>query len=791
MSGKSSLLERVHPALARVWLAVVPCIFAALAWCAANFPVETNVMKLLPAAADTAGPPPAVVDAAMRRLDRQLIWLVADDATTAAADRAAPALWWQHQLAALPDLENVAGAISEEQQAEWLRFNLRHGAQRLGTAARQRLRDAPDAWAQWVLAQLYSPFAGVGADELRNDPLLLLRSQATAAGGTADTGITLDKGWLAMRENAGAPTEKTWRMVRAELRGAAFDTEGSRRLVAQLDALGTDFSKRFPKVEVLRRGTLFYSDHAAALARRDMSTVGLASVLGIVLVILLFFRSPRPLWLALLSTGVGVGAGVAGMFLVFGQVHIISLVLSTSVVGVSVDYALHFLTARMLRSAEETPMQTLAKLLPVLGMAMLTSALAYMVLVVTPFPGLRQLAVCAGFGLGAAFATVFCWFPFLSKNMPARRPAGIVAAMLWLRLWRRNRALRFGLPAVCAAVGLAGLAQTVVNDDVALLQGMPETLLAQERRVAGIMGRDIGGQSWLVVHGATGEEVLRRLEAVEPELERGLASGQLKSFQLLSRQLPSLARQRESHALVVAAAPAVLAKLREAEVEIEQPKVADFSPLTPTLWLGSFASEGWRHFWFEENGVVAAFVPVTGASVGQCAVGDGGVGGGVHWLNRRAELSGVLAVYRQSLCLLLGVAVLLVCGFFVVRFGVAAGVRCSLPIIIAMTVALSAPALLGLPLNLFSILALVLVLGIGIDYTLFFANSGGGATTAMLSVSVCAATTQLAFGMLVLSSTPAIRGFGAVLAAGIFVAFVLAPLAAPLNFRSQRTSARQ
>jgi predicted exporter len=806
MSKKNSRLERVHPVLARVWVAVVVGIFAAFAWFATHAPLETNVMKLLPASADTAGPPPAVVDAAMKRLDQQLIWLVADEppatprTTPTAAPAvppaastapAAPALWWQQQLEALPDLKNVAGVVTEKQQAEWFEFNFRYRALRLDAATAGRLRTAPAAWAQWVLAQVYSPFAGVGADELQRDPLLLMRSQQAAQeAGRGTSAFALDHGWPTVRERnadaAAVSPEKTWRLVRAELRGAAFDMASSQRLIAQLDALNVAFAKRFPSAEILRRGTLFYSDFAAGQARHDMSTIGVASLLGIVFVILLFFRSPHPLWMVLLSTGVGMAAGFAGMFLVFGQVHVISLVLSTSVVGISVDYALHFLTARMLHSAAETPLQTLAKLLPVLGMAALTSALAYAVLLVAPFPGLRQLAVCAGFGLSAAFATVVCWFPFLSRKMKPRQPAGIWVAALWLRQWRRNRALRIGLPLAFALAGAAGLLRSTVNDDVGMLQGLPDVLVKQERRIAALMGQD-GGQSWLVVHGATGEAVLQTMEKLEPKLVRMQTDGGLKSLQLLSRQLPSALRQRENAALVAAAAPVVRAKLQETDVvgaETAPPQTETLALLTPALWRKNFASEGWRHLWFEGDGHAAAFVPVTGAdNARMTALAHDAAG--VHWLNRRAELSELLAVHRQGLGTLLLGSVLLVGAFFMVRFGVVAGVRCSLPIIIAMLFGLSLPALLGLPLNLFSILALVLVLGIGIDYTLFFANRDSTAITAMLSVGVAAVTTQLTFGMLILSSTPAIRGFGAVLAGGIFVAFALAPLAAPTAKRKR------
>jgi predicted exporter len=89
---------------------------------------------------------------------------------------------------------------------------------------------------------------------------------------------------------------------------------------------------------------------------------------------------------------------------------------------------------------------------------------------------------------------------------------------------------------------------------------------------------------------------------------------------------------------------------------------------------------------------------------------------------------------------------------------------------------IAALALSGHSLNLFSLLALVLVLGIGINYTLFFTNPRGTPTTSMLAIFMAVVTTQLTFGMLVFSSTQAISSFGIVLSAGIFTAFLLSPL---------------
>jgi len=70
-----------------------------------------------------------------------------------------------------------------------------------------------------------------------------------------------------------------------------------------------------------------------------------------------------------------------------------------------------------------------------------------------------------------------------------------------------------------------------------------------------------------------------------------------------------------------------------------------------------------------------------------------------------------------------------------------------------------------------------LTLGIGINYAIFLYEGRGRAPSTTAGVLLSAATTLLSFGLLSLSSMPALRQFGLALFTGIAIAVVLAPLA--------------
>jgi len=84
-------------------------------------------------------------------------------------------------------------------------------------------------------------------------------------------------------------------------------------------------------------------------------------------------------------------------------------------------------------------------------------------------------------------------------------------------------------------------------------------------------------------------------------------------------------------------------------------------------------------------------------------------------------------------------------------------------------------AVWGQPWQLFNVLALMLLLGVGIDYGIFLQEHEDD-PHAWLAVVIGAGSTWLSFGLLGLSSTPALRAFGVTLMLGLPLVLVLAPL---------------
>ena len=545
-----------------------------------------------------------------------------------------------------------------------------------------------------------------------------------------------------------------------------------------LNALQQTLKSQYPQVQLLSRGTVFYSDYASQQAKNDISTLGVATVLGVILLIVSVFRSVRPLLLSLLSIAIGALAGTVVTLLLFGELHLMTLVMSMSIIGISADYTIYYLTERMVHGAEHSPWQSLAKVRNALLLALLTTVVAYLFMMLAPFPGIRQMAVFAAAGLSASCLTVMFWHPWLCRGMPVR-PVPLSGMMQrWLNAWRDGKALSVGLPVALALLSAIGIASLRVDDDIARLQALPQDILAQEKTITALTGQNVD-QKWFVVYGASAQETLERLEAFTPALAQAQKAGELTRWRTLP--LNSLARQNSDLHLLRNAAPTVMKMLQSTGLNAVPPNL-NAMPVSVEAWLASPASEGWRLLWLTlPDGKSGVLVPVDGvrnsAALGELAARHPGV----VWVDRKASFDSLFALYRSLLTGLLGVALAVIACGAMLRLGWRKGLVALVPSVLSLAGGLAALAVTGHPVNLFSLLALVLVLGIGINYTLFFSNPRGTPLTSMLAITLAMMTTLLTLGMLVFSTTQAISSFGIVLVSGIFTAFLLAPLAMPSN----------
>src|SRR3546814_8008861 len=104
-------------------------------------------------------------------------------------------------------------------------------------------------------------------------------------------------------------------------------------------------------------------------------------------------RSLRPLLLVFLSLGAASVVSLATVATIYGKVHLIAVVFESSLIGLAVDYSIHFFSDRFRDPKPWTGMDGLRHVGVPITVGMGTTLLAYCSFLIPPFPGLRQMAL--------------------------------------------------------------------------------------------------------------------------------------------------------------------------------------------------------------------------------------------------------------------------------------------------------------------------------------------------------------------------------------------------------------
>ncbi|SAL78336.1 lipoprotein transmembrane [Caballeronia choica] len=759
-------------------------------------PLQTNLLALLPATEVDPAAEKATDTLAAALGDRTVFIVSSPDAehAKAAAKELGAMLGssgaFQSVIAQLPPFDvSSIGAFYLP-----YRFGL------LAPADRAALQDGSFVLRDVLQRRLYSPLDSGLATPLADDPFGWLQ-RYLAGLPLATSNLELEDGLLVAHRDGATDV-----LVTATLGGSAYESRVQRAVHDAVARAGAALAQAHPDVTLNRLGAVFYAEAARSSAEREVHLIGLVSLCGIGFLMLCVFRSPRLIALGFLSTALGIVAALAVTMLVFGQLHLLTLVFGASLIGEAVDYSIQYFVVYLGAGRDWDAGRGARKVRPALGVALATSLLGYAVLACVPFPALKQIACFAMAGILTAFASVVWLLPTMLLRPPKRRPGALFdAAGRLLAGWRRVLGGRSGwtLAMLLAIVAVPGWLRLSSDDDIRLLIQRDPALLAQERAVRAAVGIDDGAQ-FFVVRGETAETVLQRAEALGARLDALQGGERLSGWQSPASFVPSAQRQREDRALLARRIFDDPARLRAALVEAGfRDDVADAwiaaarpdgAALTVDAWLKVPWSHPFRHLWLgvvdpSTHTYAAVVMPqgVTPANEAALLAAARAVPG-VSFVDKAMSVSKLFGAYRIDSGAWLAGATLLVAALLSWRYGLRGGIATTLPVVLAIGVTLAVFGYLRVPFNLFNCLALMLVLGVGANYAVFLregamrsADDLGAVWTGVL---LSAATTLLSFGMLALSAMPALRSFGATLALGIAVSVLFAPIGMPSKERS-------
>ncbi|WP_341675755.1 MMPL family transporter [Niveibacterium sp. SC-1] len=754
---------------ALLWLFVVLAAMAhnAWVWGVQRPALDADIMALLPR--DARDP---VAEAAFTRMaanaERRVVVLIGAP-TVEGARRAADRY--------LADIQGIAAdvrhTVDGRDFAAWRDFLAPYRGVLIGEQGRALLQMSVQQRSDYALSRLFSPASGGGLS-WPDDPFGLFASWMMEQAAGQNVRPLDGRLWI-------STPGREWAVVLIGLHDGAFSSAAQDKVLPRLDKAAAAL-RADPQLSVRTAGIAPVAAVVARSAQSEMSAIGLGSVLGIILLVFLVFRRASVLLLVLLPILVGTLCASSVVLWVFGSIHALTLVFGASLVGVAVDYGLLYLCS----GVGEQPFDPFARrrrLFAGLLLALVTVVCAYAGLALAPFPGLRQMSLFAACGLLAAWSTVLLWYPWLARANP--HGEWLASALGRARAaWPAFGRGRIGgaLAAIVALVAVSGIARLHVQDDVRALQSVPLPLLLEQAEVAKLAGVPSPAQ-FFVVRGASPEETLQREEALGASLSALVAEGTLEGFQAVSRRIPSRARQQADCAALRGLYED--AQWQAAMSEASGLDAARFAqrlrcdPLDFAAWLANPVSEPFRPLWLGQVGDAHASVTMLSGLQGPAVVARlqslAGQLPGVSWVDKPATISEVLQRYRSRMLWVVGGAYVLALLLMLLRYGREAW-RPLAPPLAGSLLALGVLGWSGLPFQLFAVLGLFLVLGMGVDYGVFLIEQprrGDGAT--WLAVSMAALMSILSFGLLALSHMPALRVFGLTTLVGIAGAWLLAP----------------
>ena len=622
-----------------------------------------------------------------------------------------------------------------------------------------------------ALQKVYGAFSLTDLSRIEEDPFLL--------GDEAFEFFTLNSPLLAgrftLREGVLAAEDSavTYVMWSASLAANTSAMASSGHVLERLDRVLDSLQRVHEGLLVEKSGVPFHSYESSSNAQSEVAWISGVSMALILLLLLWVFRTPIPIVSTLFAIGVAVCTALSGTWAVFGSIHIFTFVFGTSVIGVSIDYAIHFFTERH-------------HIFKGLLLGFMTTEFSYIALTFADFPLLRQMAVFSIVGLASSFATIVLLFPNLplpSHRAERERPLPTKVPAIFLRIYDKFPPRSVRIAGIVFLLSLVpGVLRLDVHTDMRTLYAMSDELKHSEALNARLNNLGISA-NYFIVEGSSEQELLENEEALSGRLQAAVKDSLMGGFLATSSYIPSLKTQQETFEGVQSLrhSPALRELLESLNVQGDtlferglsavpaylEPKSkvpASFASILDMLWIGEV-----------DGRFYSAVFPLhvaPGFDIGRFASELPHVYAVNKMENVNATLTGLSRV--ALLLVAIAYAVVFLVLVFVYRFVPALRIIRA-PVVSCFFIA-AVFGYAGIPFNFFAIVGVILTLGIGIDYALFFKEGATRGLVTALAVMLSAATTLISFGSLSFSSFVPVSTFGLSVLLGIWCCFALSPL---------------
>ncbi|MGC3948600.1 MAG: methyltransferase domain-containing protein [Chryseolinea sp.] len=580
------------------------------------------------------------------------------------------------------------------------------------------------------------------------------------------------------------------------------DTRHNAVFLHDLDELISDMSKRHPDIRVTYfGGTSVAVGNANQLRKDSLLTITIMIVLIAVLLVG-YFRRKRAPFLILVPVVFGGLFALCCIYLVKGSVSVLALAAGSVILGIAVNYALHFLVHMSHVRNVRVVIGELAWPLTIGGA---TTVLAFFCLQFVNASVLQDIGLFAAFSLiGAAFCTLVILPHIVQPDMfrdNSHRAHPLQKIVL--APWVKKPAL--GLVVALTVVFFWFAGDVRFNTDMSKLNFMNESTRAAQRQLENINKGSLGSV-YVVSRGSTLEHALRKAEMARPLLESLSKKGIVTRFTtpallLVSDSLQRIRIERWENYWNEARRARTLAVVRQegAKLKFSPMVIQNFDSLVNKSYTSTtFATlQPVREALFEnfiitggQGDVIISLAQAAPANKAQVIDAFSRTPSGA--VDRQMLANMFVEYVHSDFDFIVMVTAVLVFAALFLSFGrIELTLITFVPMFITWIWILGIMALLNIEFNIVNVMVSTFIFGLGDDYAIFvmdgmlqqYRTGKENMTSIRDSIVISSLATIAGLGVLIFAQHPALRSIAAISIIGIVCVLIMSQLIEPYLFR--------
>ena len=545
--------------------------------------------------------------------------------------------------------------------------------------------------------------------------------------------------------------KKSFFLLKGELKKGA-SSEGLINFYNELNALKVGQNELFVHSSALYQAFSKQKNESESLY---MSAVSLSLT---AIFLMLAFRNLRIFYVIFIAA-FGFSVAFAGTLLCLNELNILTILISTSLIGLMFDYVLHWLSKN---EGEAIRASSIKNMLKIFLLGLLITLSGYLAFTFSDLRLLKEVALFSAFALVAAFLASYFFMPLVFEGVKFYRSkifdafltkfcdlSGAVARHLGVKFL----AISLILLAIFLVFDLKNLSK---SENVKDYSNMPKSLLADSSYILSLTGNN---QNTMIVTRSRGDILGGEKSLLDELKKRNLIKDESSlSDMFLSKSEQDELKEAFKKALDDEQIYAIYEKFgfSKDEVRSEILKVLDEKELSANEILALKSMKDFKKFMLDENASVAyASGFVKGAASDEVLERYNAFS-----LNFASSLNESLTQAKE-LALKLKIAALAI-AFVLLWFYFSALISALVMgvIIFGVLLTLFIFAIFGVNLSIFGVFGLILASAVGIDYMIFALNESLSEKERIYGIFCAFITSFISFFTLSFSQTAALSVFG-------------------------------